>query len=452
MKQTTRRQFLKSSSAALGIAPLIASRPLFGADAPGNRIGIASIGVGGQGTHDLSQLVGFDDVQYLAVCDCNATKRQELRDGLNAKYGRNVVKDYADFREVLIRDDIDAVVIATPDHWHIPIALAAVRHGKDVYLEKPLGPALTWSWLLRDAVRARGRVLQYGTQQRSDGNFRYACELVRNGYLGAIERVDVWCHDMKTADYPGFIVGPDYGSAEPAPVPEELDYEMWIGPAKMEPYAIDRCSRPGVWHCYEYGLGLIAGWGAHPLDAMQWGLGRDHTSPVSYEGVGEVPDHGLYRTVAKWDVHCKYADGLPVRFVSGSYAKPMVTAYREWFDHGTTFHGEDGWICVDRAGLHASSPKLLEIQFKDSDVRLRESHSHQRDFIDAIRKREDPVSPIDAAVNSDTICHMSNLAVRLDRTITWDPDKEQIQGDQEASDLLDRPLREPWNLRESLVS
>jgi hypothetical protein len=287
-------------------------------------------------------------------------------------------------------------------------------------------------------------VFQYGTQQRSGGQFHHACELARNGYIGDLQRIDAWCPDI-SSQYGGFHVK-QYGSTEPAPVPEDLAYDRWIGPAPMKPYTVDRCTSYGSYHTFDYALGFIAGWGAHPLDIAQWGRGTDHTGPVFYEGTGEIPTRGLYDTVSSWDVRCEYADGVPIRFMGHRVAQPVVTAYRPWCDHGTTFFGTKGWVSVDRGRILASDPAILEIAVKPSDIRLKKTRGHERDYLDAIRSREETVNPIESAVRSDAISHLSDIAIRTGRAIRWDPQTEQIVGDEFAARMIDRPLRSPWRL------
>ncbi|HPJ98543.1 MAG TPA: Gfo/Idh/MocA family oxidoreductase [Candidatus Hydrogenedentes bacterium] len=448
-RATTRRNFLKMS-AALGAAPWIVPSSVFGAKAPSNRVNVAHLGMGGRANSLVGMFVRHDDVQILAICDCFAHRREEMRDKLNAKYGGDVVKAYADFREVLSRDDVDAVVIATPDHWHVPLAIAAARTGKDMYVEKPLGVCMSWAERLRSELQAAKRVFQYGTQQRSNTAFRTACELVRNGYIGEIQRVEAWCPDMST-QFDGFNVKP-YGSTEPAELPEGFDYDMWLGPAPEKPYTVDRCTPLGAYHIYDYALGFIAGWGAHPLDIAQWGLGRDHTSPVYYTGTGKIPAGGLCDSIESWDVHCEYEDGLPIRFMGSRVAEPIVSTYRKWGDHGTTFFGSDGWVSVDRSGMITNPPALADVQLKADDLRLKVSEGQERDFIDCVKSREETISPIESAVRSDAISHLSDLAIRVDRPIRWDPRHERVVDDPGAAQRLHRPLRQPWNLDKPMVT
>jgi predicted dehydrogenase len=444
----SRRNFLRSASAALA-APLIVPSSVFGASAPSNRVNLAAFGVGNRGTADTDGINSHPDARFVAVCDCYEDRREEKRQKWNKLYGGDYVKAYSNPWEVLKRSDIDAVVIATPDHWHVPLAIAAIRAGKDVYVEKPLSVSMQWSRRLRDEMRGKGRILQYGTQQRSDKRFRYACELARNGYVGKLDRVDVWCPDASQQWYefdgkPTFSV-PRYGSLRPAPVPAGLNYDLWCGPAPLRPYTVDRCTSFGAYHIYDYALGFIAGWGAHPLDIAQWGLGTDNTGPVFYEGTGAVPRYGLADTVDEWDIHAYYENGVHMRFMHDRAAKEPVMKYRKrWIDHGTTFFGSEGWVSVDRGGIEFSKPSLSDVTFKGSDTRLYESSHHQRNFIDCVKSRKETISPLEVAIRSDTISHLSNIVVRAGRPVKWDPAREAIAGDEEASRMLDRPMRKEW--------
>lgn len=446
-REITRRRFVKESAlAAASVAvPTLVQSAVLGRSAPSNRVNLAMIGVGSRGFAVMQGFARHDDVRVVAVCDPFRARREHARSWLNEKYGGSFAEAYEHFQEVLARDDVDGVVICTPDHWHVPAATYAARAGKDMYVEKPLGVCLTWAWRLRDTIRRYGSVFQYGTQQRSDWRFRFACELVRNEYIGRLQRIEVWCPDVSD-DWNDFQVK-RYGSTEPAPVPDGFNYNLWLGPAPEATYTVDRCRREGAFHIYDYALGFIAGWGAHPLDIAQWGKDADHTGPVYFDGRGEVPSKGLLDTVAWWDVQCEYADGVAMRFMCHRFAKPIVMKYREqWVGHGTTFFGSEGWVSVDRGGLHASDPKLLTIKLGPDDVHLYRSPSQDRNFVDCMKTRAATINPIDSAIRSDTICHLSNIAIRAGRPIRWDPDAERILNDEQAACMLDRPLRAPWYL------
>ena len=450
----TRRGLLKSAAAGAIVLPSIVPSTVFGESAPSNRIGMAQLGCGGRGSAVSGGFVRHKDVQYLAVCDPFKSRRDRLADRFNKKYGGGkTVKPYADFREVLKRDDIDAVAICTQDHWHVPMAMAASKAGKDMYVEKPLGVSMEWAKKLRKSIKRYGNIFQYGTQQRSGRQFRFACELVRNGYIGQIKTIDAWCPDIdsqvpNTGKKWGDGDGPEYGKIVKAEVPADLNYDLWIGPAPMKPYTPDRVRNWGAYHIYDYALGFIAGWGAHPLDIAQWGMNADNTTPVTYEGEGSLPTRGLYDTIDSWDIYCTYACGAKMRFMGHRVARPVVMKYhKRWCGHGTTFHGTRGWVSVDRGGIFASDPKLLKIKIKPDEVNLITSRGQDRNFLDSVKSRQPTINPVESAIRSDTISHIGDIMIRLGKkTIKWDPKKEDFIGDSQASALLNRPLRAPWKL------
>lgn len=442
----SRREWLHWAGVAA--LPAIVPASVFGQNAPSNRVNLAAIGVGSRGSSNCQHsFLPLDDVRLVAAVDCRKSRREAFARTANQRYQGNVCTTYGDFREVLARPDVDGVIISTPDHWHVPIAFAAAGARKHMYVEKPLGVAMAWAWKLREAVAAGQVVFQYGTQQRgSQRQFRRACELVRNGYLGEIRRVEAWCPDMSTQFSQASV--PPYGSTQTVAVPEDLDYDTWIGPAPMKAYTADRCTNFGAYHIYDYALGFIAGWGAHPLDIAQWGLDMDSSGPVRYEGTGTLPPKGsLWDTVESWDVQCQYANGVQMRFMGHRVARPVVKAYHpSWSDHGTTFFGSQGWISVNRQALYASDKALQKLEIKADEKHLRQAQSQARDFVDGIRSRRPTINPLESAIRSDTISHLSDLCIRLGRPICWDPAREQILGDAEATRFLTRPLRAPWKL------
>lgn len=464
--RTNRRQFLKQTAFAVASPTIISSTALGQGNtpetsekiqtnikAPSERVNLGFIGVGGRGGGLLRWALSNKQAQVVAVSDCFTSRRQKALKTIKETYaeqGRPAdasAKDYADFREMLAREDIDGVVIATQDHWHVPISIYAIQAGKDVYVEKPLGVSVDYGFKLRRLVQAKGTVLQYGTQQRSDYYFRFACELARNGYLGELKSIDAWAAGMRA---PGNYAKTFEQFNPLTPVktpPADLDYDRWIGPAPMKPYTDNRVTQWGTYHVYDYALGFIAGWGAHPLDIAQWGNNTDETAPILYEGTGTIPTGGLFDTIAEWDMQCTYASGLKMHFMDTITAMPVVKKYCDRVgDHGTTFHGSEGWVSVRRGALHFSDEKLRRIKLKDSDTHLYESKDHMANFIDCIKTRKKPISTIEAAVQSDLISHLSNAAIRLNRPIKWDPKKELIIGDNEAARALNRKMRSPWSV------
>ena len=452
---TNRRQFIKQTAFAAAMPTIVSSTALGKGKTlpPSERLNIGSIGVGGRGSGLMrGTLNNHPEAQIVAVSDCFGSKRTKALDQIKEIYSKkgraSDAKGYADFREMLAREDIDGVIIATPDHWHVPISAYAVRAGKDVYVEKPLGVSVDYGFKLRKLVQDKKAVLQYGTQQRSNYYFRFACELARNGYIGKLESIDSWCPALRSSGYysGAFANGIEkiVPSSEP---PVDIDYDRWIGPAPMKPYVPNRVTNWGAWHIYDYALGFIAGWGAHPLDIAQWGNNTDETAPISYEGTGKIPTGILYDTVETWDIHCKYANGVKMRFMDDSTAKPIVKKYhQDARDHGTTFHGTEGWVSVRRGAMHVSDEKLRRIKLKDTDTHLTESKSHLGNFYECMKTRKKPISPIEAAVQSDLISHLSNAAIRLNRPVEWDPKKERVIGDDKAAKSLNRKLRSPWKV------
>ena len=448
----SRRSFLKSA-AALAAAPMIVPSSVFGRTAPSNRINLAAIGLGNRGSGNVWQdfVSTQDDVRLVAACDCFASRRTAFAAKVDEFYGGRYCEPMADWRDVLARKDVDGVIISTPDHWHVPLAYHAAKAKKDMYVEKPLGVAMAWAFDLRDAVASNEVVFQYGTQQRSSSEFTRAVELVRNGYIGKVRHVDAWCSGMRSPGSYAQVFDERFRDTVPAPVPADLDYETWIGPAPMKPYTKSRCSEWGAYHIYDYALGFIAGWGAHPLDIAQWGLDMDHTSPVVYEGKGEIPEGGLFDTVDNWDVKCRYADGVTLRFMCDRVAKDVPGLMddprkRPFLDHGTTFWGEGGWISVSRGFLYASPKELQKVRIREGEKPVIRSSSQGGNFVESIRTRRPTINPLDSAIRSDTISHLSDIAIRLGRALHWDPAKERIIDDRGATERLDRPMREPWTI------
>lgn len=443
MKTTTRRNFLLRSAAAFSAPLILPAARVFGAEAPSKQLQIAVIGCGGRAAQVLQQNATYSGIKFVAACDPFSDRAAAFAKALNEKYQTDACKPYQDFREIITRKDIDGVAVFTPDHWHVPVALFAARYGKDMYVEKPLGVAMKWAWKLREEIQKHKVIFQYGTQQRSSGNFRKACELVRNGYIGNIKRVDVWCSHLNPNTHVAI--------KEQQPVPAGFDYNLWTGPSAMRPYQPERVSNMGSWHSWDCAIGFIAGWGAHPLDICQWGLNTDDSGPVSYEGTGVVSSaqDELYNTTRQWDIHCKYANGTEMHFMDTVSATPVVKAYHYLVrDHGTVFHGENGWIGVDRMAMYSHDQNALRKQeFKSSDARLPVSEDHFGNFLDCMRSRQQTISPFEAALRSDTISHLSEIVVRTKSSLQWDPKSETIVGGaKEQVALLDRPMRDGFSV------
>jgi predicted dehydrogenase len=439
----TRRKFMKVSASTIA-APLILPSSLFGKNAPSNRVNLALIGCGGR-TEILvdHNFATFDDVRIVAAVDPFKHRRDNMAEKLNKRYGQKVCKPFRNFRDIINRDDIDGIIIATPDHWHVPIALVAAQAGKDMYVEKPLSVAMEWSWRLREICKNSDLIFQYGTQQRSMVSARRAIELVRNNYVGEIKRVDVWSP---------YLEEELDGDATEKPIPEGFDYDLFTGPSEKKPYTPDRCTGDGSWHCYEHALGFIAGWGVHPLDICQWGLDTDDTSPIHYEGTGVLPSkNALWNTARRWDIHCTYANGIKMHFMDKKTAEPIVRSYHRAFkEDGTTFHGTEGWVSFSRGFCYMVQngkweSNSLKIKLKDSDKRVYESTNQMRNFVDCMKTRKQTINPLEPAIRVDTISHLADIVIRTGKSLKWNPEQEKmIEAAPEQSKYIDRKMRAPY--------
>lgn len=386
---------------------------------------MACIGVGGRGEQNMRSFLGHRNCRIVAVCDVNANRLREARQIVNEHYGNEDCAAHRDCRDLLARDDIDAVSIASPDQWHVLQSVEAARARKDIFLEKPLGLGVAEDIALRQAVRRYDRVFQFGTQQRSDRNFRFACELVLNERIGRLKKI--------TAGVPASRV---VGSIRPSPVPPWLDWEMWVGPARWMPFrtgVVDNCGQWG--HISNFSLGWITTWGIHHVDIAQWGNSADETGPVEVEGTGVFPKDGLYDCATAWDMTLTYANGVVLNFVDNKRYK-----------QGVLFEGTDGWVFVKRGAIDAEPKSLLREPIRPEQRHLTTSNDHWGSFLECIRTRQTPVSSIDSAVRTDTVCHLCDIAMRLGRKLQWDPTAERFVNDAQANRLLRRAWRSPWRL------
>lgn len=443
--KTNRREFIGKTLAAVA-APYVVPSSVFGANAPSNRINIGCIGTGNQGTNDMRGFLQNEDVRVVAVCDVNrgsggyrtadqvrglepARKIVEEFYAKESKTGRYTGCDaYGDFRQVIERDDIDAVLVVTPDHWHAIPTIMAARAGKDIYCEKPLSLTIAEGRAMVDAVRRYGAILQTGTHHRSKQHMRYACELVQNGYIGKLKRIVC-------------VLGPhgsrkDIQNWEPTPVPDGFDYDTWLGPAPWVPHHKDRCFyhfRFGA----DYSGGETTNTGAHAFDIAQWGNGSQHTGPVEIEDLGsEFPRTGLYTTVSKIHFRARYANG--VELLCKPSGGPSGLAAR--------FEGSDGWIEACWNGLNLFPESLSGVGISAEDTYLYESKNHYRNFLDCVKSRRDPIAPVEVGHRSASLCHLANITMQLKAKLQWDPGKERFTNSEEANRMLSRPMRGPWHL------
>jgi len=438
----SRRDFLKATAAAA--APLVVPSSVFGADAPSNRIHVALIGCGNQSRVDLPAVLRFDDVQVVAVCDVNRGShgyarpehflgREPARDTVNAYYAKKTGAGsyrgcdiHADFREVLARDDVDAVMVVLPDHWHALVSVMACQAGKDVYCQKPLSLTVHDGQQMIQAVRKHRRILQTGSQYRSSGSVRRVAELVRNGRIGKVQRAIAIVNGSGAGPGPGW---------QPMPVPEGFDYDFWLGPAPAAPYHIDRCLYRFRFHL-DYSGGQVTNTGAHALDIVQWTLGKDGTGPVEFEDLGAVwpPQGHLYTTAMKTAFRARYADGIEL----------ICRTQEPGF--GARFEGTEGWIQYTAGKIEASSDAIKEAVIGPDEIHLPVSSNHYRNWLDCTRSREEPIEPVEAGHRTASICHGGNIAMRLRRRMQWNPEAEPLVRDDEANQMLRRPYREPWKI------
>lgn len=458
----TRRAFLASASS---FALAHAAQRKIGAN---DRINLAVIGAGDRALAETRILAFSDAVQIVAACDAREDRRSRAQDSYSKFYsaaGRDYknITLFRDYRELLARPDIDAVYIATPDHWHVRQAIDALKAGKHVHCEKPLGVSIAQDAAAARAVKSSKTSFYYGAELRSMARAQRAVEYVINGRIGTVEKLYVIA--------PSSVSG---GSRKETPIPAGFDYDLWLGPAPSKPFSADRClgaaGHNGIFHIYDYCLGFINNWGIHLLDQMQrW---ADHLNlgvPVEYEGSGRIAAGGLFDVITNWDIQCKYANGLPVHFMDAETAQkypdiPQVPGV----GNGVTFMGSQGWIALAYQGVRANPESILTSAIGPNEVHLPDATqayealksarrdlpvpnawevpawTHQLNWIHALRTGGPSLTSIDSACRSNLIAHLSDIAIRLGRTIRWDPQAQTIPGNSEAQARMSRPMRSPW--------
>jgi len=431
----SRRQFLRR---ATGVVAGIISFPWVipssalgkaGSISPSNRVTMGCIGVGWQGGINMESFLAHKDCRIIAVCDVDKNHLQEAVNTVNGHYKNKDCATYSDFRELLARDDIDAVSIGLPDHWHAVPAVAAAKSGKDIFGEKPLSHNLKEGRAMCDAVKRYGRIWQTGSWQRSESNFHRACELVINGRIGKVHTVQVGLPEGHT-DFEG-----TGGQEQMGPAPTELDYDFWLGPAPVEPYCPARVHKNWRWHL-DYGGGQLMDWVGHHVDIAHWGLGFDYAGPYEIEGHGEYPRDGLWNTATRYRLTAKYPKDITV-IIAGGHSE---------IRSGTKWIGEDGWVWVDRGAIDAQPRELLKERIGPDEIRLFRSPGHWRNFLDCVKSRRTTLTPCEVAHRSATPGHLGQIAMLLGRKIRFNPETEEIVGDATATRMLGRPMRSPWHL------
>jgi predicted dehydrogenase len=449
-----RRDFLKGTllgTAGILTAPTIVPSHVLGKNPPSSRINIGQIGCGRIArSHDLPRTMKYDIARVIAVSDVDSKRAKEGKEFVEKWYADKKgkpnyvdVQVFGDYREMLEKADIDAVIVSTPDHWHAQPAMEAALAGKDIYLQKPASLTIHEGRQMSDVVHKTGRILQIGSQQRSEAQFRIACELVRNGRIGELHTVKIG------------LPGDPAGEEEPEmPVPDFLNYDMWLGSTPYVYYTEKRVhptadySRPGWLRCEQFGAGMITGWGAHHLDTAHWGMGTEYTGPVEIEAKAEFPTSGLWNVHGPFFVKARYENGVTME-VSGEYP------------NGVRFEGDEGWIFVTRGqyrvtasdpvsqdqntkALDASDPKILTSKIGADEIHLHVSEDQHGDWLNSIVTRKPPVAPVEVGHRSCTACLLGHIAMKLPRTLHWDPRKERFKNDDEANAMLSRAQRWPW--------
>ncbi|HUT95834.1 MAG TPA: Gfo/Idh/MocA family oxidoreductase [Thermoguttaceae bacterium] len=436
----TRRRLLERAAAgALVAAPYVVPGAALGADgrtAPNDRIGVGMIGVGRQTVaYNLKAFLNSPDTQVVAVCEVDAWRMENARQTTEKHYGDQKpsgtyqgCRAHGDFREILARDDVDAVMISTPDHWHVPMSLAAVEAGKDVCCEKPITRTIAEGRKLADAVAKAKRVFRVDSEFRSIEVFHRACELVRNGRIGRVQTIRVGVPAGDNVDCP---------PCPEMPVPEELDYENWQGPAPRAPYTENRVhppkgyGRPGWMRVLYYCDGMITNWGAHLCDVAQWGNGTDRTGPVEVEGHGVYPpSDSLWNVLKTFEVDYRFAGGVRMIYKTDS---PYVR-----------FEGEEGWIQAHfgRGGIQAEPASVLESKIGPDEIRF-PLRSEKADFIDCVKTRGRTLEDAEVGHRTTSLCHLGHIAVYLGRKLRWDPDAERFADNDAANELIEKPIHGP---------
>jgi predicted dehydrogenase len=427
-----RRSFLKTMLAA-GAAPWFVPAHVLGANGqitPSNKLTVGIIGTGARGQLVLRSLLTQDDAQVTAICDVNQRNLTVARRILKENRGNDDVKVFSDFRALNADPSIDAVVMALPVHWHSIPALDAINRGKHIYHEKPMAMSFEEGRRVRAAVKKKGVVFQFGTQQRSDLKFRWACELALNGRLGKVREIEVCA--------PGGKAGPAYPTQ---PVPDYVDWDRWVGPARATAFNVEKLKRDNHENISAFSIGLIACWGIHHLDIAQWGNGADATGPRRISGTGVFAPSGDHDAIQEWRVRFEYADRAPMTFVHEG---------TKGFEHGIKFIGDAATVHVKRGTITSPNENLLrdpQNKYDTMPITLPISIDHTRNFLDAIRQKRRALCDVETALRSDTLCQLGLIAVKRGHPVEWDPQAERFTNDDQANALLQpAPFRGDWKL------
>jgi predicted dehydrogenase len=434
--KSSRREFVRRSATAVAgafVMPVIIPSSAMGMGGklpPSDRIVFGLIGTGSQGMSDCRDFYRLNnEVQFVALCDVDANRLAGAKEFIDKQHNNRDCRTYGDFREMLEKETLDAMLIAIPDHWHGIIYSEVANKKINVYGEKPICRTIKDGQTIVRAVKNSGIKWQTGSWQRSQENFHKGAELVANGRIGKIKYIEVGLPDG----------GRGVGTPPVKEIPPELNWDMWLGPALKSPYR-------GISHwdwrwILDYSGGQLTDWSGHHIDIANWGAGLEHTGPVEISGAGIYPPEGLYNVPFEYDFLCKYANGIEMRVANSSRLKHGM---------GTVWHGDLGWLHVDRGRntgrIEASDPKILEEVIGENENRLYKSENHYQNFIDCVRSGKDTIAPVDVAYRAISVGLLGEIAMTTGEVIKWDPDKEEIIGNLRASRLLSRPYRQPWKL------
>jgi len=434
LQQLSRRRFI-AAGAALTLPLLCPGRANSAprSRGPNDLINVGLVGSGGQGLNDVRAFLAQKDCRVIAACDVDKNHLSGALDLINHSNGNNECKSYHDFRELMARQDIDAVILAVPDHWHELVAVEAAKRKKDIYGEKPLAKTIAEQQSIVKAVQANNCIWQTGSWQRSQANFHKAAEIVRNGLIGKVTRVEVGLPDGHNDS------GHTGQFRTPSDPPPELNYDMWVGPSKMVPYIRCQIHKNWRWN-YNTGGGQLMDWVGHHCDIAHWGLGFDNSGPSEIEGVGVFPPvTDVWNTCTKYRIELKYPDDITMIMAGG---------YKE-IRGGVKWIGSEGLVWVTRGHFESSNEDWEDMkQLPDSmrKIQLTVSNNHQRNFLDSVRSRQPTITPVETAHHSATPGHLGLIAMLLKRKIRWDVKTEQILDDPEATQLMTRPYRAPWKM------
>jgi predicted dehydrogenase len=433
----SRRRFVTASAAAIAL-PAIVPASIFGQDRPSNRITVGVVGWGMQGPENTRAFLAEEDCRVVAACDLDKNHLKDAVDTINGKYQNKDCTAYHDYRELLARKDIDAVMLAVPDHWHTLVATEAARQKKDVYGEKPLAKTIAEQQAIVRAVQQNNIIWQTGSWRRSQAVYRRAAEIVRNGLIGKLQRVEVGLLNGHIDFLSGFRGGG--ASFEVQQPPPELDYETWIGPSKMQPYIQARVHKNWRWN-YNTGGGMLMDWIGHFCDIAHWGMDCDRSGPSEIEGHGDFPPaDDVFNTSTKYRIELKYPQDVQMTIAGGH---PDIQ------QESTKWIGADGWLIIGESGFECSKEDLTVFKNLPDDLRkvkLYESPGHVRNFLDCVKSRKPTAAPVETGHHSTIPGHLGYISMRTGRKIRWDAGKEEIIGDDDAGKLLAREYRAPWHL------